>query len=234
MLIRHDMQLRFTGHRILNVAPWSTRSKPAPSGRLQVFAATDDRIGLYTRYMRGQIRSYLTNHLRLVPDAVVLVATLRAPSASPGAPAAPSDPASPSGGAASGAAADAGCSDSNGSSRNSEGNSINSGGSVGSSMRGGGGGIRGSDGVAMQKSAAGLQQQGEAEPTGGTFLVTSSPLPSGRGMRLSVCACTPSEVQWHKCEPRTRTKHRDNCHGRPPWPSLSSCDVNHRNRSGAA
>lgn len=38
--------------------------------------ATDDRYGLYTRYMRGQIRQYLENHLRIAPDAVVLVATL--------------------------------------------------------------------------------------------------------------------------------------------------------------
>lgn len=43
----------------------------------QAFTATDTSMNLYSNYMRGQIRQYLTNHLRMVPDAVVLVATLR-------------------------------------------------------------------------------------------------------------------------------------------------------------
>lgn len=29
-----------------------------------VFAASEDRIGLYTRWMHGQIRQYLENHLK--------------------------------------------------------------------------------------------------------------------------------------------------------------------------
>lgn len=41
-----------------------------------VFAASEDRLGLYTRYMRNQIRIYLENHLKVAPDAVVLVAVL--------------------------------------------------------------------------------------------------------------------------------------------------------------
>eukprot|EP00208_Stichococcus_sp_RCC1054_P006263 CAMPEP_0206140496 /NCGR_PEP_ID=MMETSP1473-20131121/9600_1 /ASSEMBLY_ACC=CAM_ASM_001109 /TAXON_ID=1461547 /ORGANISM="Stichococcus sp, Strain RCC1054" /LENGTH=451 /DNA_ID=CAMNT_0053534655 /DNA_START=441 /DNA_END=1796 /DNA_ORIENTATION=- len=41
------------------------------------FTSTEKSMNLYTNYMRGQIRQYLTNHLRMVPDAVVLVATLR-------------------------------------------------------------------------------------------------------------------------------------------------------------
>lgn len=54
-------------------------------------------MNLYTNYMRGQIRQYLTNHLRMVPDAVVLVATLRpaAPAPTPApAPAATANSAS--------------------------------------------------------------------------------------------------------------------------------------------
>lgn len=32
-----------------------------------VFAASEDRLGLYTRYMRIQIRQYLENHLKVEP-----------------------------------------------------------------------------------------------------------------------------------------------------------------------
>ena len=204
-LTRKEMQLRSMGTwstcgalGLHTVAPWGTRCKPTLSGRSQVFAASDDRIGLYTRYMRGQIKSYLTNHLRLVPDAVVLVATLRATPASPGAPDAPSDPPLTSSGAA------AGCTDC--SSRDAEASNDSS----ISSISSGGSSIGGSDGenplslggLATRNSAAVLRQPGQARRSASTTLVTFSPLPSaGRCTCLSVSARTTSEVQWPKCEP---------------------------------